>query len=126
MRNYIRDSLKELDIPIEPLLCESGYFLMADISKCKDLIPKKYLESHEFEDLKQGEKGVSKNRYFMADGRVPLDLAFSRWIAVERGVIVMPCSLFFHKDSTYRNDNYVRIAICKGMEFTAKAIKRLS
>lgn len=98
---------------------------MANIIKCKDLIPSRYLESHDFEELKEGDKPVNKNRYFMEDGRVPLDLAFCRWIAVERGVIMMPCSLFYHKTSTYRNDHFVRIAICKGKDHSAKAMERL-
>ena len=84
---------------MKPLNCQSGYFLMADISECKDLIPQKFKESHDFEDLKEGEVGVSKNRYFMEDGRVPLDLAFCRWMAVTRGVIMMPCSLFYSRGS---------------------------
>lgn len=44
------DGLKKSKLPIEPLPCESGYFLIADISKCANLIPKKYLESHDFEE----------------------------------------------------------------------------
>ena len=91
---------------------------MADISKCKDLIPKRYIESHNFEELKLGEKPIRKNRYVMDDGRVPLDLAFCRWIAIERGVVMMPCSLFYHISSPFRNDNFVRIAICKGMKYS--------
>ena len=59
---------------------------------------------------------LNRNRVYMNDGRIPLDLAFSRWMALERGVIVMPCSLFYHKDSAYKNDSYVRLAICRGMK----------
>lgn len=61
----------------------------------------------------------------MADGRVPYDLAFSRWIAVERGVVTMPGVLFYHPESPYKNDNYVRIAICKGMDHSVKTVQRL-
>ena len=61
----------------------------------------------------------------MDDGRVPTDLAFCRWMAVERGVIMMPCSLFYHKDSAYKEDKYVRIVICKGLEYSVRAIERL-
>ena len=61
----------------------------------------------------------------MIDGSVPLDLAFCRWIAVERGVTMMPCSLFYQKDSTFKSDNFVRVAICKGMDHTVKAIEKL-
>lgn len=61
----------------------------------------------------------------MPDGKIPLDLAFCRWMAVERGVIMMPCSLFYHKESPYRLDNYVRLVICKGMEYSISAIEKL-
>ena len=117
--------MKKINLPVETLSCESGYFIMVDISKCADLIPERFKVSHDFEELKEGETGVSKNRYFMEDGRVPLDLAFCRWIAVTRGVVMMPCSLFYHKTSAIRVDKYARMAICKGMDTSVKAIKRL-
>lgn len=98
---------------------------MIDVTLCKDLIPELYLTTHDYEDLKEGETGVIKNRYFMKDGRIPLDLAFCRWIAVTRGVVMMPCSLMYHKDSTYKEDKWIRVAICKGMESSVEAVKRL-
>jgi aspartate/methionine/tyrosine aminotransferase len=61
----------------------------------------------------------------MADGKVPLDLAFARWIAIERGVVVLPNVIFYSKDSLYKNDSYVRIAICKTMEHSISAIQKL-
>lgn len=39
-----------MELPIEPLNVEGGYFLMADVSKCRSLVPAKYFESHEYED----------------------------------------------------------------------------
>ena len=125
VRNYMTEQLKGMDVPMVPLECESGYFMMADISKCKDLIPKRYTESHDFEELKEGEKPVMKNVYYNNEGKVPLDLAFCRWMAVERKVVMMPCSLFYCKDSPYRNDQYARLGICKGMDHTVKALQRL-
>jgi len=125
VRDLYTNELKKLDLPVKLLPCQSGYFIMMDISECKDLIPDKYKTSHDFEDLKEGETGVNKNRYFMEDGRVPLDLAFCRWIAVTRGVVMMPCSLFYHKTSKIKDDRYARIAICKGMETSVNAVKRL-
>jgi aspartate/methionine/tyrosine aminotransferase len=99
--------------------------MMADISDCFGLIPERFTKSHDFEELKEGEAGISKNRYFMDDGRVPRDLAFCRWMAVTRGVVMMPCSLFYHKTSAIKEDRYVRLAICKGMETSVNAVKRL-
>jgi aspartate/methionine/tyrosine aminotransferase len=125
VRDLYSSELKKLDLPIKLLPCQSGYFMMMDISECQNLIPDRYKSSHDFEDLKEGETGVNKNRYFMEGGRVPLDLAFCRWIAVTRGVVMMPCSLFYHKTSIIKDDRYARIAICKGMETSINAVKRL-
>lgn len=112
-------------MPVTVLPCESGYFVMMDISACASLIPEKFKSTHDFEDLKEGEIGVKKNKYFMEDGRIPLDLAFCRWIAVTRGVVMMVFSLFYHKTSKIKDDRYARIAICKGMENSQNALKRL-
>ena len=105
-----------LDIPIKAINAESGYFLMVDISEAIPLIPKRFTESHEFEELKEGDVPVQKLQIFMPDGRIPNDLAFSRWIAMERGVVTMPGSIFYHPNSPYKNDNFVRVAICKGLD----------
>jgi len=123
VRDLLFKGIKDLELPIEPLQSESGYFLMADISKCKDLIPAKYLESHDYEEVK--EPLVSINIINMDDGRVPLDLAFCRWLAIERNVIMMPNILFYHSKSPYKSDHYVRLAICKGVDVTKKALEKL-
>ncbi|CDW83669.1 classes i and ii family protein [Stylonychia lemnae] len=126
VRDYMFKELSEgFDLPVEPLRSESGYFILLDISKCKELIPERYLKSHQFEELKEGQDPLKVNEVFMSDGSVPLDLAFCRWIAVERGVIMMPCSLFYHKESPYRLDQHVRLVICKGLDHSIKAIERL-
>lgn len=126
VRDLFLTELKKLDLPMTTLNCESGYFLMADVSRCRDLIPERFKASHDFEQgLAPGEAGITKNRYFMPDGSVPLDLAFCRWIAETRGVVMMPCSLFYHKTSAIKDDRYVRLAICKGKETSLKAIQRL-
>ncbi len=97
----IEEIAKPFDIPCSTLRCESGFFVMLDISSCIDKIPPRYTISHDYED---DDHPVSKNRVFMDDGRIPNDLAFCRWMAVERGVIMMPNSLFYHKKSPYRHD----------------------
>jgi aspartate/methionine/tyrosine aminotransferase len=109
---------------MKPLPCESGFFVMADISESIKKIPQRFLESHDYEILEQGQAPVSKNKVYI-DGRIPYDLAFCRWMAVERGVIMMPNSLFYNKNSPYRIDSLVRISICKGIDHTLKAIQRL-
>ncbi len=126
VRDYmISEFSKPFDLPVVPLACESGFFVMLDISKCIPLIPAKYLNSHDYEDLKEGENGVSKNRVFMADSHIPFDLGFCRWMAVERGVIMMPNSLFYNKHSPFRTDHFVRLSICKGLDHSAKAVMRI-
>ncbi|CDW87563.1 kynurenine-oxoglutarate transaminase [Stylonychia lemnae] len=124
VRDYMYTELKDhMDIPIKPLHSQSGYFMMADISECKDIIPKQYLESHDYEEDKNSK--VNRNRVFMEDGRIPLDLAVSRWLALERGVITMPGSLFYYGNSRYKSDNYLRLAICKGMNISKLGIEKL-
>ena len=104
---------KTMDLPVEPLDCYAGYFIILDVSKCKPYIPEKYLASHDYEDPEKG-PAISKLRKNMPDGSVPLDLAFCRWLAVEYGVVVMPNCIFYGRESTttisYCN---VRVAICK-------------
>jgi hypothetical protein len=41
---------KPFDLPVTPLPCESGFFVTLDISKCIDIIPKRYTQTHDFED----------------------------------------------------------------------------
>jgi len=98
VRDYMTNELsKPFDLPVVPLASESGFFIMLDISKCIPLIPTKFLQSHDYEDLKEGENPVSKNRVYMPDSHIPYDIGFCRWMAVERGVIMMPNSLFYNK-----------------------------
>jgi aspartate/methionine/tyrosine aminotransferase len=49
VRNFLSNEIREMDLPWEPLPCPSGYFLMADVTKCRYLIPKVYFETHEYE-----------------------------------------------------------------------------
>ena len=95
----VKEINEGMDLPIKALSCESGYFIMVDITDAISHIPKRYTESHDFEELKEGEVGIKINRVFMADGRIPNDLAFCRWMAIERKIMMMPNSLFYHKDS---------------------------
>jgi len=96
---------------MEATVCEGGYFLMVDVSKCRDLIPAKYFENHEY--LPEGDR-VGVNRVNMPDGTVPMDLAFCRWMACEKKLAIMPNSFFYWKKSaSIVDDHYVRMAICK-------------
>ncbi|TNV78558.1 hypothetical protein FGO68_gene15804 [Halteria grandinella] len=126
VRNYMIEELQRapIDLELTPLPCESGFFVMVDISKAICKIPTRFLESHDYEILEEGQTPVSKNRVFI-EGRVPYDLAFCRWMAVERGVIMMPNSLFYNKESPYRIDTLVRLSICKGYELSVWAVQRI-
>ena len=42
-RDYLTKQVKAMGMPWEPLKVEGGYFLLADITKCAHLIPKKFL-----------------------------------------------------------------------------------
>ena len=97
---------------------------MADIRDCRELIPEKYLTSHEYEE-QDDRPLVSKYCLNMPDGKIPLDLAFCRWMAVEKGVCMMPNSFFYASYSPTICDFYVRLAICKDHTSTEEAVNRL-
>ena len=123
-RDELTTALNDMAMPWKPVLCQGGYFLMADITACKDLVPDKFKASHDYEE-EDGRPLVAKNRINMPDGSVPLDLAFCRWMAVEKGVAMMPNSFFYAKDSPTITDKYVRLAICKDRQSTEAATERL-
>ena len=111
-RDYITQALNEMALPWKPVPCQGGYFIMADITECRDLIPEKYQTTHDYEAV-DDPAPVLKNRLNMPTGAIPLDLAFCRWMAVEKGVCMMPNSFFYGADSPTITDSYVRLAICK-------------
>ena len=51
-----------------------------------------------------------------SDGKVPFDFAFCRWLAIEKGVALMPLSSFCLRESPTKVTNMARIAICKTPE----------
>lgn len=122
MRDYLSTEIKEMDLPWEPLPAESGYFMMVDVSKCKPLIPKSYFESHDYT-----EPSMPKNKLFMPTQppRIPLDLAFTRWMGKENGVVMMPNSFFHLPGSPTMTENYARVAICKPLEAVKTVCQRL-
>ena len=123
-RDFMTQALNEMDLPWKPVYCEGGYFLMADIRPCRDLIPQKYLTTHDYEE-DDGRPLVGKYHLNMPDGSIPLDLAFCRWMAIEKGVCMMPNSFFYPVGSPTICDSYARLAICKDRQSTESAIDRL-
>lgn len=124
VRDYLDKELKEMSLPWEPLPCSSGYFMMVDISKCRHLIPAKFLETHEYDPADKNGNKIIVNKVNMPNGKVPLDLAFARWMAVENGITMMPGCFFYHPDSPHMSENYVRLAICKDLEATKKVCQK--
>jgi aspartate/methionine/tyrosine aminotransferase len=61
----------------------------------------------------------------MHDGRIPLDLAVCRWLAMEKKVVAMPNSFFYQPTSKNLQDNFIRLAICKGEQHTRNAVQRI-
>lgn len=98
-RDLLIDEIKTIGYPIETLPSESGYFVMADVSKMRDIIPSSYLEQHEYES--DPSTIIKKNSVYMADGSIPLDLAVCRWLAYEKKVVAMPNSYFYMPGSPY-------------------------
>lgn len=116
---HLYHTLSHSKLPIKPLRSESGYFLMADISGCKDLIDKKYFTKHDWSD---DLTGIQYNKFENRD-TVPLDYAFSRWLTLEYKVAPMPGSLFY-KDGE-EEEIYVRFAICQSEQFMEEVRKQL-
>lgn len=100
---------EESKYPVQPAVVEGGYFVMMDVTKCRDMIPEKYFAPGNYEEDK--ESLVIKREF---EGEVPLDYAFARWMCVEIGLAMMPGSCFEDEEATDGNFNLVRIAICKG------------
>jgi aspartate/methionine/tyrosine aminotransferase len=119
-RDIWTEGLINSALPIVPLKVEAGYFIMCDVSACRDLIPAKYFESNEYEDDKN--TIIPKNNLGMP---IPLDLAFCRWIGMERKVVLMPGSLFYFENSPHKTDKYVRVALCMGEAASKKAVEAL-
>ena len=95
-------------LPMRPTSCDGGYFLVVDIRECRDMVPEKYLASHDYL-----EGGPVAHKVTLPNGRVPLDLAFCRWMACEKNLAIMPNCFFYGSDSPNIEENYVRMALCK-------------
>jgi len=85
-RDYMVNELAKVDLPWTLIPSEGGYFILADISKCKSVIPSKYLTTHDYEASDDAHP-VNKYELYLPgepQGRIPLDQAFCRWMAVEK------------------------------------------
>ena len=113
-RDNCLDLLKmSTKIDFKPTACESGYFMAVDITDAKNHIPERYFAPNvNYED--DADTIVSQMHF--VDNKVPLDFAFSRWLAIEKGVSVMPLSNFCLQESETKITNMARIAICKTPE----------
>jgi len=122
-----------MDLPWKPSYCHSGYFMMSDVSQCRDLIPPIYFQTHEYEpdytpESAKNSNHIIKNHLYMPgrpEKTIPLNLAFSRWMAIENRVTMMPNCFFYHRNSPYISENHVRLAICKPLESVKKVCQRL-
>lgn len=81
--------IKDSGLPIKPISAQGGYFIMADISQCRDLVPEKYFIQQEYEA--DPDTKIVKNDF---GNPVPLDLAVTRWLAMEKHVVTMPGTFF--------------------------------
>lgn len=114
--------LVDMNLPWKPIPCEGGYFLMVDISECADMIPDKYKNTHNYEDPNDPDPVHKYELYMPKTGKIPIDQAFCRWMAVEKKVVMMPNSYFYDKGSDNTVDKFVRIALCKTKESTAECV----
>lgn len=112
--------LNDCGLPLKPIPGQGGYFIMVDVSGLRDMIPEKYFKQEEYEDDK--DTIIEKNDF---GSPVPLDLAVSRWLAMEKQVVTMPGTFFSHRTSLYKSENYVRFAFCRGEKMTKQAMENL-
>uniref|UniRef100_A0A7S3IDN6 Uncharacterized protein n=1 Tax=Strombidium inclinatum TaxID=197538 RepID=A0A7S3IDN6_9SPIT len=99
--------------------------MMTNVEKCRDFIPQKYFDTHDYDGEDEFGRKIQVNRLEMPDGRIPLDLAFSRWMGKEKGVTMMPNSFFYHKNSPFISESYARLAICKDLNSVKKVCQAL-
>lgn len=114
------EGLKASSLPIKPVPAYGGYFIFADVSELRDLVPEKYFKQEEYEDDK--DTTIEKNDF---GNPVPLDLAVCRWLAMEKNVVTMPGTFFYYKNSTHKTDKYIRMAFCRGEKMTRDAMEHL-
>lgn len=129
VRDYLTKEITEMELPWEPLPAHSGYFLVADITKCRELIPQKFFDSHHYDLDVPGHELIPKVELYMPNGKIPLDLAFCRWMASVNKVAMMPLSFFYHPKSQYINDSFARLAICKplpGVKAACQALRKIT
>lgn len=88
------------NINFKPTVCESGYFLAVDVTGCEDQIPEKYFKpnvNYENDEATQ----VNQMHFPEYYDKVPLDFALGRYLAVEKGVSIMPLSNFCMQESKH-------------------------
>jgi len=61
------NAFKSMDLPVDVINTEGGYFIILDVTKCKPYIPEKYLTTNDYEDPEKGHP-VSKTIKKMPDG----------------------------------------------------------
>ena len=79
----IADAFEQSSLPVYPCISEGSFSMTLDISECRDLVPDKYYHDDYTE-------GIHIRSY--GDEKCPFDYAFCRWLTVEKGVALLPCS----------------------------------
>ena len=67
-----------------------------DIKENEHKVPEKYFKPGNYED---DPNTLVIQRDFSKRDRVPLDYAFCRWLAIEKGLVMMPVSCFCLEES---------------------------
>ncbi len=97
--------------------------MAVDIAENEKIIPDKYKQKGNYEN---DPNTIVIQRQF--EDKVHLDYAFCRWLAIEKGISLMPLSSFCMEESKYKTENFIRLAICKTPEFflDQNLVKRFS
>ena len=104
-------------LPVYPCIAEGGFSMTLEISEVESMIPEKYFKEDYTEDPK-----ILKRTF--PDHKVPLDVAFCRWMAWEVGIAFIPGSSLYTCLENARFD-FVRISICKNLDIAEKVKQKL-
>lgn len=118
--------LQTTDIKFKPTVAESGYFMPVDIKGNEHLIPEKYFIPNK--NYEKDENTLVKQQPFPETwDKVPLDFALCRYLAVEKGISLLPMTCFMMQESQHRLEHYIRVRICSPAEaFTnPEIVKRI-
>jgi len=93
-RNMLVDHFSKIDMPIKLTVAEGGFFIIGDIRETVPKIPKKYFFL-DIDNVEEGDIPIGCTFDELENPEVTPDVAFAKYLAIERGVSIIPLSSFF-------------------------------